>query len=74
MSSRNAVAAELQTIIEQIDGMCLRAERLATSSGGMVDPGRFRAGRAAMRLAAGDLDQKGLFQHKVPDSQPDVAP
>ena len=67
--SRNAAAAELQTLIEQIDAMALRAERLAIASGTLVDPKWFRGARASISMAAGDLDQKGLWQRAAQTTQ-----
>lgn len=59
--SRNAAATEIQALIEQLDGLALRGERLALASGGLVDPMWFRSVRASMKMAAGDLDQRGLL-------------
>jgi hypothetical protein len=69
---RQAAGRELQTLIEQINGLTLQAERLAVASGGLVDPKYFRGARAAMQLAAGDLDQKGLLDRKQ-DAAPGAA-
>jgi hypothetical protein len=63
--SRNAVATELTELIEQLQDLSRRAERLASSSGGLVDPGYFRACHTAAVMAAGDLDSKGLLLRKV---------
>lgn len=59
--SRNAAATELQSLIEQINGMATRAEKLAQASGGMVDPKWFRGVQTCVGMAAGDLEQKGLL-------------
>ncbi len=59
--SRNAAATELQSLIEQINGMAARAERLAIASGGLVDPKWFRGAQISMAMAGGDLESKGLF-------------
>jgi hypothetical protein len=59
--SRNAAAAELADLIVQINAMCQQGERLAASSGGLVDQKWFGAARTSMGLACGDLQQKGLW-------------
>ena len=64
--SRKAAAAELQDLIEQMHALCARGARLAEASGGLVNPSYFRGAASAMTMAAGDLDQKGLLQPKVP--------
>jgi hypothetical protein len=64
--SRNAVAAELQRLIEDLQRLCAQAERLAASSG-MVSPSHFRGAQTMLTMAAGDLDQKGLLHpHPAP--------
>lgn len=62
--SRNAVAAELTELIGQLQGMLQRAERLAQSSGGLVQPKWFAGAIGLMTMAAGDLDEKGLLLRK----------
>lgn len=64
--SRNAAARELQDVIEQLQSIAVRGERLAQASGGLVSPGYFRAAQTMASMAAGDLDQKGLLMHKAP--------
>lgn len=66
--SRNAVAAELQQVIEKLQQACEQAERLARSSG-LVDPKWFRGAHAAATMALGELDQKGMV-----DKRPVPAP
>lgn len=56
--SRNATVTEL---MQQINGIAKRGERLARASGGLVDPMWFSAVQASMSMAAGDLDAKGLL-------------
>lgn len=68
--SRQAVASELQALIEQMQQMCERGERLASSSGGLVNPTWFRGASSAMVGAAGDLDQKGLLVQPVQAEEP----
>lgn len=63
--SRAAVAAELQEVMGQLTGIAKRGERLAESSGGMVDAVWFRSVQASMCMAAGDLDSKGLLLQPV---------
>lgn len=58
--SRQAVARELQSLLEQIDRLLIEAENLAKASA-LVNPSYFGGARASIQLAAGDLDQKGLF-------------
>lgn len=60
MTPRNVVAAELATLIGELQQQLLRAEALAQSSG-LVRPHWFRGAQTAMAMAAGDLDQKGLL-------------
>ena len=74
MKPRNVCAAELQQLLEQLHGLVERGEALARSSG-MVVPSRFGAMRAAIMLAAGDLDQKGLLEGRPKAEEPkEVAP
>jgi hypothetical protein len=63
--SRAAVAAELQRVIADLQGLCKRGERLAEASGGLVDAKHFRAAMSGAILAAGDLDAKGLLTAPV---------
>jgi len=70
--SRNAVAAELQGLIEQLQRLNARAEQLAKASG-MTDPKWFRGAHTAYTMAAGELDQKGLL-HGLPSAEEKVAP
>lgn len=64
--SRNAAAAELQSILESIQGLAIRGERLAEASGGIVDPVWFRGMQTSVTMAAGDLHQKGLLSAAEP--------
>ena len=59
--SRNAVAAELQAIITQIQDLAQRGARLAEASGGVMSPTPFRAVLGNAMVAAGELDAKGLL-------------
>lgn len=59
--SRNIAAREMQELIEQVQVLLGRGERLAQASGGMVSPKHFRGARTMMAMAAGDLDEKGLL-------------
>ena len=70
--SRNDAATELQSLIEQINGMAVRAERLAKASGGLVDYRWFRGVQASMSMAIGDLDQKGFYLKPMDVPQPKV--
>jgi hypothetical protein len=70
--SRQAAGRELQSLIEQINGLTQQAERLAVASGGLVDPKYFRGAKSMMQMAAGDLDQKGLLDRKQ-DTAPGAA-
>lgn len=67
--SRQRVARELQGLLVQIDRLLIEAENLAKSSG-LVEPSRFGGARAAIQLAAGDLDQKGLLDHSQGQEAP----
>lgn len=71
--SRQAAGRELQTLIEQINTLTQQGERLAVASGDLVNPTFFRSARAAMQLAAGDLDQKGLLD-RPQDAAPGAKP
>lgn len=62
--SRAIAAAELQEVIEQLQTVCARGERLAAASGGLVDPKYFRGAASMAVMAMGDLDQKGLYLAK----------
>jgi hypothetical protein len=48
-------------LIEQIDRLATQAQRLAQSSGGMVNPSYFGGIRSASSMACGDLDRLGLW-------------
>ena len=65
--SRNACAAEIQSLLEQLQALVDRGDALARSTG-MVNASLFGAMRTAVTLAAGELDQKGLLTR--PASQP----
>jgi len=58
--SRKAVAAELQSLLEQLQRLAAGAERLAANSG-LVSPGYFRGMQTMVAMASGELDQKGLL-------------
>jgi hypothetical protein len=58
--SRIAAAGELQAVIEHLQRLTERGERLAESSGGLVDGKWFRGAQAMLMMAAGDLHAKGL--------------
>lgn len=60
--SRAAVARELQRLIEESNRLLIEAEKVANSSGDLVDAKYFRGARSMMQMAAGDLDQKGLLE------------
>ena len=62
--SRAAVARELQRLIEESNRLLIEAEKVANSSGDLVDAKYFRGARSMMQMAAGDLDQKGLIEHR----------
>lgn len=61
--SRAAAAAELQELIEILQNLSTRGERLAAASD-LVDPKWFRSIQTASVMAAGDLDSKGLLLQK----------
>lgn len=63
--SRAAVARELQRLIEESNRILIEAENLA-NSGGLIDAKYFRGARSMLQMAAGDLDQKGLLEHRAP--------
>lgn len=63
--SRNAAATELQDLIERLNSLAAQAERLATASGGLVNPSHFRGMQAMATMAMGDLDSKGLAVRRV---------
>lgn len=65
MSSRNAAAGELQAIIEQIQALSRRGERLADATGGLCEARHFRSVMVGATLAAGDLHSKGLLLGEV---------
>lgn len=60
MTPKNVAAAEMQSLIEQLQGLIARGERLAQSSR-LVDPRWFRGAQTMATMAAGDLDEKGLL-------------
>lgn len=60
MRPRNVCAAEIQELLETMQGLIQHGEALARSTG-MVNPSLFGAMRSAVTLAAGELDQKGLL-------------
>ena len=64
--SRAAVARELQRLIEESNRLLIEAEKVANSSGGLINPKYFRGARSMLQMAAGDLDQKGLLEIKTP--------
>lgn len=63
--SRNAVARELQSLIQQLQRLNNDAEQLARASG-LVNPVLFGGARSAYTMAAGELDQKGLLLEPAP--------
>lgn len=70
MSQRNVVAAEIQSLLEQMQALALNGERLAAASR-MVSAAHFRAMQTAISMVAGELDQKGLLDRPKP--QPEKA-
>jgi tellurite resistance protein len=73
MTPRNAAAAEMQTLLEQLQGLCARAERLAQASG-IVDPKWFRGAHTAVTMAAGEMDAKGLISRELPQARMPAEP
>jgi len=63
--SRNAVAAELQRILTDLQRLCITGEQLAKSSA-LVDSKWFRGAMSAATMAAGELEQKGLLHPVAP--------